>query len=692
MKKSNPLYLIVILGAVIASIWMTSSADEQKSPGNKRKIVFIAGKPSHGPGAHEHRAGSMLLADHLTKSQLGFETTVVENGWPRDESVLDDADAIVVYADGGKKHPSFQHIDKLRALAAKGIGIAHIHYAVEIDKGAPGDAFLDTVGGYFEAGWSVNPHWEPSFTMPDHPIANGIEDYSILDEWYYHMRFRENMDGITPILTALPPAETLSRKDGPHSGNPHVRREVLEEKKPQHVMWAYQRPADLGGGRAFGFTGGHFHQNWQNDNQRRIVLNAIAWISGADVPEEGVPIAILHSNDIYPTNADATLPFKQSNDLFYLTGVAQEETILLLFPDAHEPSDREILFLRETNPTIAVWEGAKLSKQQATERTGITNIQWTSAFEATLDRLVPQVENIYLPTNEHPRADCSVETLNDRFIRKCKDRFPLHQYRRLAPFLHKLRAIKSAEEIRFTEHACRITEAGFRRILPIVADGVGEWEIEAEFIHEFIRSGSKGFAYHPIIAGGANTCVLHYTANDQRLRDGDLLLLDVAAEYAGWNSDMTRTIPVSGTFTPRQREVYEAVLRVMRFANGILRPGILLADYQKAVHHRMEKELVALKLFTSEEAAAQPESKPLVKKYFMHGTSHHLGLDVHDVSPPNEPVAPGMVFTIEPGIYIPEENIGIRLENNYLIGETENLDLMAGIPIEPDEIESLMKS
>lgn len=233
-------------------------------------------------------------------------------------------------------------------------------------------------------------------------------------------------------------------------------------------------------------------------------------------------IAIVHSNDIYPTNADATLPFKQSNDLFYLTGVAQEETILLLFPDAHDPSDREILFVRETNPTIAIWEGAKLTKAQATERTGIENVQWTSAFHAALDRLIPQTENIYLPTNEHPRADSKVETLNDRFIKECKSQFSLHQYQRLAPLLHKLRAQKSAEEIHFIEKACRITEAGFRRILPRVKNGVGEWEIEAEFIHEFIRSGSKGFAYHPIIAGGGNTCVLHYTANDQPLKDGDL--------------------------------------------------------------------------------------------------------------------------------------------------------------------------
>ena len=401
-------------------------------------------------------------------------------------------------------------------------------------------------------------------------------------------------------------------------------------------------------------------------------------------------LAIIHSNDTYPSNADAALPFKQNNDLFYLTGVAQEETTLLLFPDAPNPQDREILFVRETNKTIAIWEGAKLTKAQATERTGIRNIQWTSAFEATLLRLAPLAENIYLTKNEHPRNGSKVETANDRFIRECQLQFPLHTYQRLAPLIYQLRSIKSDEEITFTKKACELTEAGFRRILPLVKPGVGEWEIEAEFIHEFIRSGSRGFAYTPIIAGGANTCVLHYIANDQILKDGDLLLLDVAAEYAGWNSDMTRTIPVSGKFTPRQRQVYEAVLSVMRFAESILRPGILIVDYQNKVLAEMEKALISLDLISAEDAAAQDETKPLVKKYFMHGTSHHLGLDVHDVSITTEPVKEGMLFTIEPGIYIPAENIGIRLENNYLIGKEKNTDLMATIPLDPDEIESLM--
>lgn len=401
-------------------------------------------------------------------------------------------------------------------------------------------------------------------------------------------------------------------------------------------------------------------------------------------------IAIIHSNDIYPTNADATLPFKQSNDLFYLTGVAQEESALLLFPNAHDPNDREILFLRETNEHIAIWEGEKLTKETASERTGIKRVEWTSALDLQLSRLVPQAESIFLPTNEHPRGESKIETRNGRFIRECQTRFPLHRYGRLAPLLHRLRVVKSEEEIQFTEKACRITEAGFRRILGFVKPGVGEWEIEAEYIHEFTNAGSRGFAYPPIIAAGKNACVLHYLENNTRLGEGELILMDVAAEYGGWNSDMTRTIPANGKFSPRQREVYEAVLRVLRYGESILRPGILIADYQKAILEQMEKELIELKLFSAEEAAAQDDTKPLVKKYFMHGTSHHLGLDVHDVSPPNEPVSEGMVFTIEPGIYIRSEGIGVRLENNYLIGKDANTDLMKTIPIEADEIEELM--
>lgn len=401
-------------------------------------------------------------------------------------------------------------------------------------------------------------------------------------------------------------------------------------------------------------------------------------------------IAVIHSNDTYSSNADATLPFKQHSDLFYLTGIAQEETILLLFPGSKNEKNREVLFILETNEHLAIWEGAKLTKEQAREKSGIQNVAYVKNFDQFFHTVALQAESIFLSTNEHSRCSTFTETRNSRFIADCQKKFPLHQYGRLTPLLQKLRVIKSEQETAFIRKACEITEAGFRRVLGFVKPGVGEWEVEAEFIHEFIKSGSRGFAYTPIIAGGANACVLHYIDNNQILNDGELLLLDVACEYGGWNADMTRTIPVNGKFTPRQRQVYEAVLRIMRFSNKILRPGILLPDYQKQVVAEIEKELIGLGLFTAEQAAAQDESKPLVSKYFMHGVSHHLGIDVHDVAPPFEAVAPGMVFTIEPGIYIREENLGIRLENDFLIGETENIDLMASIPIAPDEIERLM--
>jgi Xaa-Pro aminopeptidase len=401
-------------------------------------------------------------------------------------------------------------------------------------------------------------------------------------------------------------------------------------------------------------------------------------------------IVILHSNDIYPTNADGTLAFRQQNDLYHLTGVNQEETVLILMPDAYEERDREILFVKETNELIAIWEGEKLSKEQAAAVSGIKRVEWVQTFEGLLHRLVPQVDHIYLATNEHLRAEVIVETKNARFIKHCQARYPLHRYERLAPLMHQIRAVKQEEEIRMIQRACDITEAGFRRVLGFIKPGVGEWEIEAEYMHEFLRSGSKGFAYTPIIGGGRNACVLHYITNDQVCQDGDLLLMDVAAEYMGWNADMTRTVPINGKFTPRQRAVYDAVLRIKRGANKLLRPGTRPIDYQMAVVEMVEKELVDLKLLDAQEVKKQGPEKLLVKKYFMHGTSHHLGLDVHDVAPPNEPFAEGMVFTIEPGIYIREEGIGIRLENNIVIGRNGNTDLMAGIPIEADEIEELM--
>ena len=401
-------------------------------------------------------------------------------------------------------------------------------------------------------------------------------------------------------------------------------------------------------------------------------------------------MVIVVANDVYPTNADGSMPFKQNADLFYLCGVDQEETALVLFPDAIEPKQREILFVKETSEHIAIWEGEKLSKEQARAATGIERIEWINTFEPMLHQLIPQANNIFLTTNEYLRAHLIVETANDRFIKHCQQRYPLHRYERLAPLMHQLRIIKEPQEIAIMQHACDITEAGFRRLLSFVKPGVGEWEVEAELLHEFVRRGSRGFAYQPIIGSGKNACVLHYITNEAVCQDGDMLLLDVAAEYAGWASDLTRTIPVNGRFTKRQRAVYDAVLRVLRGANEILRPGNTPTLYQQQVLELMEKELVDLGLIEMKEAKKQGPDKPLVKKYFMHGTSHHLGLDVHDVFPPHQPFGVGMVFTIEPGIYIREENMGIRLENDVVIGENSNFDLMGKIPIEAEEIEALM--
>lgn len=403
-------------------------------------------------------------------------------------------------------------------------------------------------------------------------------------------------------------------------------------------------------------------------------------------------IVVIHANDILPTNADGTFRLQQNRDLFYLSGVDQEETVLVLYPDAQTERDREILFVRETNDHLAVWEGAKLDKDQATSVAGVERVEWSETFESAFMALAPQADHIYLATNEHLRAMRTVETRNDRFIKECQKRFPLHRYERLAPLTNQLRIIKEEQEVETLQKACDITEAGFRRILGFVQPGVGEWEVEAEYLHEFVRSRSLGFAYSPIVGSGKNACVLHYLENNQLCQDGDLLLMDVAAEYGNYNADMTRTIPVNGKFTPRQRAVYDSVLSIFRQANEILRPGITPKDYQQQVREFTEKELISLGLIDAKEAAEQDREKlPLVSKFFMHGTSHHLGLDVHDVTPFNEPVREGMVFTIEPGIYIPEENMGVRLENDVLIEKDGNRDLMGNIPIEADEIEALMQ-
>lgn len=402
-------------------------------------------------------------------------------------------------------------------------------------------------------------------------------------------------------------------------------------------------------------------------------------------------LCIFHANDIMPTNADGTMRFRQNNDLFYLTGIDQEETILVFCPDYPDTDMREILFLRETNEQIAIWEGHKYTVEEASEASGIGQIKWLKDFEVILHKLMSLCDHVYLNTNEHLRADIRVETRDARFIRYCKERFPLHQYRRVAPLMHDLRAIKESEEIDQLQIACDITEKGFRRVLSFVKPGVTEYEIEAEYVHEFVRNRSRGFAYEPIIASGKNACVLHYIENKETCKSGDMLLMDVAAEYGNYNADMTRTIPVNGRFSARQRAVYDAVLRVKNEASEMLRPGINIQDYHREVGLVMQSELLGLGLIDQTDVKNQDPKSPAYKKYFMHGTSHHLGLDVHDVGTMHEPIKVGMVFTVEPGIYIPNENLGVRLENNILIQEFGYLDLMANIPIEAEEIEELMQ-
>ncbi|HEX4887009.1 MAG TPA: aminopeptidase P family protein [Luteibaculaceae bacterium] len=403
-------------------------------------------------------------------------------------------------------------------------------------------------------------------------------------------------------------------------------------------------------------------------------------------------IAIFNSNDIMPTNADGHMGFKQNADLFHLSGVDQEESILVLFPDAFNPSHREILFVRETNETIAVWEGAKLTKEQATQVSGVRNVQWLASFEKTLQALMAEAEFVYLNSNEHLRAHIEVETRDARFAQWIQKTYPLHAYKRSAPIMHRIRSVKHSIELDLIQQACDITEKGFRRLLSFVKPGVAEYEIEAELLHEFVRNRSKGFAYGPIIASGASACVLHYTENNKVCREGDVLLLDVAAEYANYASDLTRCIPVSGRFTERQRKVYDAVLRVKNAATQLLMPGVFLVDYHKEVGKLMESELLGLGLIDSTDIQNQNPDWPAYKKYFMHGTSHFLGLDVHDVGLWHEPIQAGNVFTVEPGIYIPEEGLGIRLENNVLVTPSGPIDLMKNIPIEAEEIEDLMQS
>jgi len=400
-------------------------------------------------------------------------------------------------------------------------------------------------------------------------------------------------------------------------------------------------------------------------------------------------IALVGSNDVLHGNADATLPFRQNSDLFYLTGIEQEESLLLLYPDAQDEKMREVLLIRESSPHLAIWEGHKLSKDEARAVSGIARVEWKGDLEPIFHRLMCECENVFLNLNEHKRAGSNMKSRDARLVRWVQGRYPLHQYRRLAPLLHGLRAVKSDAEIALLRRACEITTAGFRRVCKFVKPGVNETEIEAEFAHEFIRRNGQ-FAYTPIIASGKSACVLHYIQNDQVCKKGDLLLLDVAASYANYNADLTRTIPVGGRFSPRQRQVYNAVLRVLRGASKLAVPGKLPKDWQEESGQLMEKELVDLKLLKPSETRNQNPDKPAYKKYFMHGIGHPLGLDVHDVAPATGPIQSGWVLTVEPGIYLREEGFGIRLENDIIVQENGNVDLMEKVPIEAGDVEKMM--
>jgi Xaa-Pro aminopeptidase len=407
---------------------------------------------------------------------------------------------------------------------------------------------------------------------------------------------------------------------------------------------------------------------------------------------ESRALAVFNSNDIITTSADSTRSFKQHTDILWLSGVDQEESILVLFPECHNPNHRELLFLKETNEHIAIWEGEKLDKTAAIATSGIQKIYWLDQFETIFNQLMSEAEHVYINTNEHWRANTEAQTREDRWIEWCMEKYPVHNYLRSNPFLHELRAVKHSIEIDLMQKACDITEKGVRRILPFIKPGVMEYEIEAELWHEFIRNRSQGFAYTPILGSGRNACVLHYIENNQECKDGDVILMDFGAEYANYASDLTRSVPVNGRFTKRQRAVYDAVLRVKNGAIEVLRPGKTLKQYHVEVGSLMEKELVDLNLITMDDIKNQNPEWPAYKKYFMHGTSHYIGLDTHDYGPWNAPIPAGSAFTVEPGIYILEENLGIRLEDDYIITDSGHKNLMENIPIEAEEIEDLMNA
>jgi Xaa-Pro aminopeptidase len=429
------------------------------------------------------------------------------------------------------------------------------------------------------------------------------------------------------------------------------------------------------------------YKKYHTLNKELFILNRANFIKHLKANS----IAIFNSNDEHPMNGDAHHYFKQNSDLFYLSGVDQEDSVLVIYPDCVLEEFREALFIKRTNDAMVTWNGYKLSMDQAREVSGINNIYWADEFEVKMRPIINYASNIYLSLNENDRSTISTPYKDLRFAQLMRDKYPLHEFERATPILHRLRCIKSNYELELMKIAVSISEKMFARILKFVKPGVWEYEIEAEVIHEYLSNRASGHSFSPIVASGANSCILHYVDNNKQCKDGDILLLDSGADYANYASDMTRTIPVNGVYTPRQKQVYNAVLRTMREAKKLLKPGVLLMEYQAQVGEITQKELVDLGLLTMDDIKKQDPKWPAYKRYFMHGTSHFLGIDVHDVGMRYEPMKPGMTFSCEPGIYIKEEGIGVRIENEILITENGCVDLMEHIPIEADHIEELMK-
>ena len=413
-------------------------------------------------------------------------------------------------------------------------------------------------------------------------------------------------------------------------------------------------------------------------NRRRLV---------AVLPPKAV--AIVHAADILPTSGDGALKIHPASDLFWLSGVEQEESVLVLCPQASDPAAREMLFVRQPNEQLATWEGEKLTKEKTRVISGVAKVRWLHELPGVLHALMCESESVWLNSNEHERAAYEVEDRDLRMARRLMAKYPLHRFERLAPLLRRLRAVKSPAEVALLKRAVDITDAGLRRLLAALEPGVMEYELEGELVREFTRRRAR-MAYEPIIGSGKNACVLHYLENDQECRAGDLVLVDVGASYANYCADLTRTYPVSGRFTPRQRAVYEAVLRVLTSSIARCVVGTSLRDWKRAAQVEMAGELVGLGLITAEEAAKDTADEPACKKYFMHGLGHSLGLGVHDIAPVDGPLEPGWVMTVEPGIYIPEEGLAVRLENDVLVTEQGPVDLCSHVPIQPDEIERLI--